>query len=64
MRVPNSEGEVEIFAGKDGQIRARFDGQGDMDGKPFSGEHPITAGATVTCGTITFVLLPWSRALR
>ncbi len=61
-RVPNAEGEVEIFASKDGQVRVRYEGQGEMDGRPFSGEHPITAGATVVCGNITFVLQPWSRA--
>jgi hypothetical protein len=61
-RVPNAEGEVEVFASKDGQIRVRFEGQGEMDGRPFSGEHPVTAGATVTCGNITFVLQPWSKS--
>jgi hypothetical protein len=63
VRVPNAEGEIEIFANQNGQVRVRFAGRGTMDGKPFSGEHPVTAGATVKCGPVSFVLLPRSRQL-
>ncbi len=60
VRVPDAEGEIEIFASKDGQLRVRYDGGGSMDGRPFTGEEPITAGAVVSCGKVTFVLQPWS----
>ena len=51
--------EVELFASKDGQIRVRWAGEGGaIDGRPFTGEHPVIAGAVVTCGQISFVLLP------
>lgn len=51
--------EVELFASKDGQIRVRWGGEGGtIDGRPFSGEHPVIAGAVVRCGQISFVLLP------
>lgn len=51
--------EVELFASKDGQIRVRWGGEGGtIDGRPFSGEHPVIAGAVVNCGQISFVLLP------
>ncbi len=60
IKVADADGEVEVYAGRDGQIRVRYEGAGEMDGKPFSGEHPVTAGATVSCGGVTLVLQPWS----
>jgi hypothetical protein len=61
VRVPAATGEVELFAHKTGQVRVRADGGGTIDGKPFSGEHPVAAGSTVTAMGISFVLLPWLR---
>jgi len=52
--------EVELYSGLDGQIRVRCEGGGVMDGRPFTGDHPVAAGASVTCGQISFVLLPLS----
>lgn len=60
VRVSHDGPEVEIFAAADGQIRVRFAGKGEMDGRPFSGEHPITAGAWVNCAGLGFVLQPWT----
>ncbi len=60
--VPGADEEVEIFANKDGQIRVRCKAGGEMDGRPFSGEHPITAGAMLSCAGVTFTLHPWSHA--
>ncbi len=56
--VPSDGPEVELFAGLDGQVRIRFEGNGTMDGRPFTGEHPVTAGVVVACGGVAFVLLP------
>lgn len=56
--VPVDGPEVELYAGLDGQIRVRCDGAGSMDGRPFTGEHPVNAGAVVVCGDVSFVLLP------
>jgi hypothetical protein len=56
--VPVEGPEVELFAGLDGQVRVRCERNGTIDGKPFVGEHPVLAGATVVCGGIAFVLLP------
>ncbi len=51
--------EVELFASKDGQIRVRWAGNGGtIDGRPFSGEHPVIPGTVVTCGEVSFMLLP------
>ena len=63
VRVPRADVEVEIFANQSGQVRVRFEGRGTMDGKPFSGEHPVVAGAQICCGSVSLVLLPWSRML-
>lgn len=60
VRVPHP-GPVEIFSNNDGQVRVRCEGGGEMNGQPFSGEHPITAGALVRCGEIAFVLQPVAR---
>jgi hypothetical protein len=59
IRVPHDGPEVELYSASDGQIRVRFAGKGEMGGKPFSGSHPITAGALVRCGATSFVLQPW-----
>ena len=61
VRVPHDDPEVEIFSASDGQIRARFDGAGEISGRPFRGEHPVAAGAWVRCGQVSFVLQPWQR---
>jgi hypothetical protein len=60
VRVPHP-GPVEIYATGDGQVRVRAQGGGEMNGRPFSGEHPVTAGAPVRCGQISFVLQPLAR---
>jgi len=62
IRVPEDGPEIEIYGAQDGQIRVRFAGKGEMDGRPFSGEHPVTAGAVVRCGTVSMVLQPWLPA--
>ena len=62
VRVPQDGPEIEIYGAQDGQIRVRFSGKGEMDGRPFSGEHPVTAGALVRCGLVSMVLQPWSPA--
>lgn len=59
VRVASARGEVEVFANRNGQICVRCDGGGEIDGRPFREEHPVTAGATVRAAGITFVLLPW-----
>jgi hypothetical protein len=61
VRVPHQQAAIELFAAKDGQVRVAFDGAGTMDGRPFRGEHPVVAGALVTCGKVNLVLQPWSR---
>ncbi|HLU37953.1 MAG TPA: FHA domain-containing protein [Planctomycetota bacterium] len=60
--VPVSGPEVEVYAGTDGQVRVRCTGPGTMDGRPFQQEHPVTAGALVCCGDVSFVLLPLPTA--
>ncbi|MHC4851377.1 MAG: hypothetical protein ACYTF5_05120, partial [Planctomycetota bacterium] len=62
IRVPEDGPEIEIYGAQDGQIRVRFAGKGEMDGRPFSGEHPVTAGAVVRCGAVSMVLQPWLPA--
>ncbi len=61
VRTPHDQPEVELFATKDGQVRVRYDGQGEINGRPFAKEHPVEAGALVTCGEVSFVLQPWQR---
>ena len=61
VRVPHEEPEIEIYASKDGQIRVNFADAGDIDGRPFKGEHPVPPGALVRCGRVSFTLHPWSR---
>ena len=58
VRTPHDQPEIELFATKDGQIRVRFDGTGEMNGQPFSKEHPVEAGALVRCGEVALVLQP------
>lgn len=60
--VPSASGVAEVFAGRDGQIRIRCEGPGTIDGRPFQGEHPATAGSIVSCAGMSFVLQPWSRS--
>jgi hypothetical protein len=62
VRVSGASGEVEVFAHRDGQVRVRIDGRGEMDGKPFQGEHPATPGAWIRCAGLAFTLLPLARA--
>ena len=59
LDAPHDESEVELYSASDGQIRVRFAGKGEIGGKPFTGSHPITAGALVRCGQTSFVLQPW-----
>lgn len=61
VRVAGASGEVEVFTTRTGQVRVRAPGSGLIDGRPFSGEHPVDAGAVVQCAGVSFVLLPWSR---
>jgi len=61
VRVPKLDGEIAVFANKSGQIRVRFPGGGTLDGRPFSTEEPISAGAVVECGGVSFVLIPWTK---
>lgn len=58
VRVPSATCVVEIFAGRDGRVRVSCREGGEMDGKPFRGEHPLTPGAVVRCGEVSFVLMP------
>ena len=58
VRVPREQPEIELFAARDGQVRVKFDGDGEIGGRPFRGEHPVIAGAVVRCGEISFVLQP------
>jgi len=37
-------------------------GAATMDGRPFSGEHPVTAGASIAVGEVSLVMVPWQRA--
>ena len=60
VRVPDGCPEVELFALKDGQVRIRCSEKATMDGRPISGEHPVTAGSVVSCGRLSFVLQPLS----
>jgi hypothetical protein len=62
VRVPGATGEVEVFANKTGQVRVRCEQGGTIDGRPFKGEHPVDAGATVQAAGIGFLLLPWRKA--
>jgi hypothetical protein len=62
--VPVAGPEVEVYATKDGQIRVRCEAEATMDGRPFRGEHPVTAGAWIRCGELSFVLLPWTGQSR
>ena len=59
VRVVRATAEVELFADRNGQMRVAVRGQGTLDGKPFSGEHPVAAGVFVECGGVSFVLQPW-----
>ncbi len=61
VRLPNATGEIEVFAHKTGQIRVRSSSPGTIDGRPFSGEHPVDPGAVVCAAGISFVLMPWHR---
>lgn len=62
VRVPGATGEVEIFSHRSGQVRIRCEGGGELDGRPFRDEHPVTAGAAIQAAGITLVLLPWTRS--
>jgi hypothetical protein len=59
VRVPHDESEVEVYGASDGQVRVRYSGNGEIDRRPFSGEHPVSAGSWVRCGSTSFVLQPW-----
>jgi hypothetical protein len=58
VRTPHPQPVVELFATRDGQVRVRCEGEGEVNGKPFSGEHPVEAGALVRCGEVCFALQP------
>ena len=52
------DGDVEIFAASNGELRVRA-AEGRVGDQSFKGEHPVAAGADIECGKIRFVLLPW-----
>lgn len=60
IRVPGASGTVELFAGSDGRIRVRVDGDGTIDGAAFEGEHPVDGGAFVAALGVGFSVHPWS----
>lgn len=62
VQVPGATGEVELFADRDGQIKVRVSGQGEIAGAPFKDEHPVVPGALVRACGITFTLMPWPLA--
>jgi hypothetical protein len=59
VRVPTAKGEVELFAGADGQVRVAAAGGGRIDGAPFDAEHPVTGGQWVEAAGVAFRLAPW-----
>lgn len=60
--VAGLQQEIEVFADRDGRIRVAVPGPATMDGRPFSGEHPVTAGASIAVGEVSLVMVPWQRA--
>ena len=62
VQVAHAKGEVELFADRDGQVKVKIDGQGEMGGAPFRDEHPVLAGALVKACGLTFTLMPWPLA--
>lgn len=63
VRVARASAEVEVFATSAGHMRIACDAGGTIDGAPFRGEHPLSAGQVVEAGGITFVLQPWRPSL-
>lgn len=59
VRVARATAEVEIFATSSGHMRVACEAGGTIDGAPFRGEHPLSAGQLVEAGGISFVLQPW-----
>ncbi|MFO1051847.1 MAG: hypothetical protein U1F36_06500 [Planctomycetota bacterium] len=59
--VPGADSEVEVYSDRDGRIRVRVPTAGELDGRPIHGEHPASAGVTIRCGSVSFVMLPWHR---
>ncbi len=58
--VGSAEGEVELYADRDGRLRVRVPGEGRLDGVAFREEHPVQAGSVVQAAGLGFTLLGWS----
>jgi hypothetical protein len=57
VQVRSATSEVELYSNRSGRMCVRAD-RGTIDGRPFSGEHPVEAGNCVEAGGVSFVLLP------
>jgi hypothetical protein len=64
VRVERTELEVELFAERSGELRCRYSGEGEVDGRAFSGESPVPAGAVIRCGAVVFTAQPFCRPER
>jgi len=62
VRVPYDV-EVELFSNRSGQICVKSSVDGEIGGRAFRGEHPVTAGEVVRCGELSFVLSPRQAGL-
>ncbi|MBI5853130.1 MAG: hypothetical protein HZB39_19135 [Planctomycetes bacterium] len=60
--VAGLQQEIEVFADRDGRIRVAVPGSATMDGRPFTGDHPVAAGASIAVGDVSLVMVPWQRA--
>jgi tetratricopeptide (TPR) repeat protein len=58
VRVGAPGVEVELYADSAGALRVLFQGDGEVDGRPFRGESPVPAGSLVRCGPIVFSAHP------
>lgn len=60
VRVPHNEAELYLYSPGRGRLCVHFAGQGEIDGKPFSGSQDLHPGAHVRCGEIQFRVKPIS----
>jgi hypothetical protein len=56
--VDGADADVELFADRTGELRCVAPRDGEVDGRPFSGEAAVPAGAVVRCGRIAFTVVP------
>lgn len=61
VQLSQAVGEVELYAERDGRVYVSVDGEGEIDGRPFVGRHPVVPGAVVRAVGLEFVVVPWSR---